>query len=112
MDSRTDRSHGDSIWLRLVFMILFAIAFNVAEIILAVIAVVQFLSKAVTGRVITQGTAFGQNLATYIYEVMLFLTFRSEEMPWPFAPWPDGPPAEARRRTTTAAGPTPADIAE
>lgn len=108
METRT--SSQDSIWLRLVFMILFAIAFNIAEFVLAVVAVVQFTVKAVSGRVLTQGTVLGQNLATYLYEVVRFLTFRTDEMPWPFAPWPEGAPSEHARRPPQDAGPTPADV--
>lgn len=97
MDTRDAQSTEESIWLRLVFMILFAIVFNVAEFVLGVVAVVQFLCKAISGKVLTQGLVFGQNLATYVYEIMLFLTFRTDEMPWPFAPWPQGAPADAKK---------------
>ncbi len=110
MDTRDAPSNEEGIWLRLVFMILFAIVFNIAEFVLAVTAVVQFVCKAITGKVLTQGIVFGQNLATYVYEIMLFLTFRTDEMPWPFAPWPDGVPAEAKKRPAAeTATTTPAE---
>ncbi len=110
MDTRDAPSHEESIWLRLVFMILFAIVFNITEFVLAVTAVVQFACKAITGKVLTQGIVFGQNLATYVYEIMLFLTFRTDEMPWPFAPWPDGVPEEAKKRPAAeTAATTPAE---
>ncbi len=109
METREAPSNEESIWLRLVFMVLFAIVFNIAEFVLAVTAVVQFACKAITGKVLTQGLVFGQNLATYVYEIMMFLTFRTGEMPWPFAPWPNGSPADSNKRaapdvaaTTTA----------
>ena len=102
METRSDPSRGESIWLRLVFMVLFGIIFNLAEFLLLVVAVVQFVCKVITGKVLTQGTVFGQKLATYVYEIMLFLTFRTDEMPWPFAPWPDGVPADAKKRPVQA----------
>lgn len=110
MDTRDAPSNEESIWLRLVFMVLFAIVFNIAEFVLAVTAVVQFVCKAITGKVLTQGLVFGQNLATYVYEIMMFLTFRTDEMPWPFAPWPNGAPADAKKRPAPdVAATTPAD---
>jgi hypothetical protein len=36
----------------------------------------------------------GQNLSTYVYQITLFLTFNSDEHPYPFGDWPDGPPTE------------------
>lgn len=82
----------ESIWPRLVFMVLFAIAFLIAGSLLAAVVVIQFLFKVFTGKVLDQITTFGQYLATYFYEIIRFLTFRSDEMPWPIGSWPDGPP--------------------
>ncbi|MDA1133182.1 MAG: DUF4389 domain-containing protein [Proteobacteria bacterium] len=107
-DTQTTEPHGkdESTWLRLVFLVLFAIIFNIAEVVLWLTVVVQFLAKAFGGKPIPQITKFGQNLATFLYDVVRFLTFRVDDMPWPFAPWPDGSPGETpddgrRRRRTT-----------
>ena len=35
---------------------------------------------------------FGQSLATYTYQIVMYLTFNTEEQPFPFADWPSGPP--------------------
>lgn len=90
----TDNLKEESTWLRLVFIILYAILLNIAEFVIGVVVVIQFLSKLFTGRVVEQGTIFGQNLSTYVYEIILFLTFKSDEMPWPINPWPSGPPSD------------------
>ena len=106
-ESTATRKH-ESIWLRLVFIILFAIALNIAEIALWLTVLVQFISKAITGKTMVALSAFGQNLAAFVYDVIRFLTFRIDDMPWPFAPWPDSAPSaesggRRRRRTTTEA---------
>jgi hypothetical protein len=31
---------------------------------------------------------FGQSLAVFIYQIVLFVTFNSDERPFPFGPWP------------------------
>ncbi|MDA0261551.1 MAG: DUF4389 domain-containing protein [Proteobacteria bacterium] len=94
-------------WERLVYTLLFAIAFNVAEVVLWAIAVVQFLFKLFSGAPNSQLCGFGQSLGTYIYEIILFLTFRSENKPFPFASWPSGAPDGAtkpHRRVRKKAG--------
>ncbi len=77
-------------WMRLLYMILFIVAFNVAELIIAVILLVQFLFKLFTGNLLDQLVAFGDALSTYIADIVRFLTFRTEDMPYPFAKWPKG----------------------
>ena len=91
-------------WKRLVYTLLFVIAFNVAEIILWATTAVQFLFKLFTGGANEYLRGFGQSLGTFIYEVILFLTFQSEHKPFPFAPWPSGTPANrtAKKRSRTA----------
>jgi hypothetical protein len=82
----------------------FAIAFNVAEVVLWAITAVQFLFKLFTGVANQQLRGFGQSLGTFMYDVILFLTFRSDEKPFPFAPWPNGAPGHvtAKRRSRAA----------
>lgn len=107
-------SKHESIWLRLVFIFLFAIVLNIAEFALWLTVLVQFISKAVTGKTMATMTSFGHNLATFVYDVIRFLTFRIDDMPWPFAPWPNGAPSaegggRRRRRTTGEAAETSGD---
>jgi hypothetical protein len=84
------------IWLRGLHMVLFAIAYTVAEIMLVAIILFQFLSSLFTGRVNQRLLKLGQQLGTYIYQTLLFFTFNSEERPYPFAAWPRGAPPQAK----------------
>ena len=83
-----------SIWLRLVSMIVLAIAFNIAEIVIFAVVVFQFLAVLFTGKPNTQFTRFGRNLAGYLQQIAKFMTFATEEKPFPFSPWPDEPHEE------------------
>ena len=95
MDQKTtDNLKEESTWLRLVFIILYAILLNITQLVVGLVVVTQFLSKLFTGKVVEQGTIFGQNLSTYVYEIIRILTFKSDEMPWPINPWPSGPPSD------------------
>ena len=113
MSERSDAASApkeESIWLRLVFILLFVVIFNLAEAVLWAMVVVQFLVRVVTGRPLPQLTEFGGRLAAFLQQVIRFLTFGTDGMPWPFAPWPDGAdraapePTRGRRRRRTAVG--------
>jgi len=88
------RTRDRTIWQRLIFMVLFGVILQVVNAILTVFVVVQFLFKAVTGRLFEHARPFAQSLSTYVYEIILFLTFRSDVLPWPFSPWPANTPEE------------------
>lgn len=103
--ARARRPYADRrTWERLVYTLLFVVAFNVAEFVLWTVTAIQFLFKLVTGDPNARLRDFGQGLGTFIYDVVLFLTFRSEHKPFPFAPWPRGAPAAAAA-TRRRAGP-------
>ena len=87
-------------WIRLVYMILFAVIFNVAELVAGVVVLVQFLFRLITGSVNEPLQDFGRRLAIYFQEIVTFLTYHTDRKPYPFAPWPaaapeSGPPAAA-----------------
>ena len=84
-----------SIWLRLVFMIVLSVAFNVAEIITFAVVVFQFLASLFTGQPNDRLAHFGRNLARYFQQITVYLTFTTEEKPFPFTPWPDEPHEES-----------------
>ncbi len=75
-------------WMRLVYMILFAVIFNVAEVVTWAVVFIQFLFKLFSGSANERLQVFGGRLAAYLREIVVFLTFHSEHKPYPFAPWP------------------------
>ncbi len=77
-------------WKRVLYMLLFALAYSVAEFVLMTVAVVQVLIKLFTGEINENLKVLGKQTALYIYDVMLFLTFNTEKKPFPFSAWPDG----------------------
>ena len=101
-----DNVTQQSTWMRLVYMVLFAVIFNIAEFVITVVVVVQFLFKLFVGRVNENLSALGHGLASYVYEVISYLTFHTDDMPYPFGPWPTGAAGatKGRPRKTRAAG--------
>lgn len=76
-------------WKRALHMVLFAIAYSIAELILAVVILVQFVTILFTGRASEPLLRFGNGLATYVRQILRFLTYNTETMPFPFADWPE-----------------------
>ena len=89
MDSPRDNVTELSTWMRMVFVVLFAIIFNIVEFLVAGIVVVQFLSQLCTGSTVPRLGRLGKELARYVHEIVLFLTYQTEQRPFPFAAWPE-----------------------
>ena len=79
-------------WKRGLFMVVFAIISGVAKLIVTLVAVFQFITLLFKGQTNVAVLPLGQNLSTYLYQITLFLTFKTDEMPFPFLPFPDGAP--------------------
>lgn len=77
-----------STWMRLLYMVLLTIAYAVAEFLLYALVIFQFLFKAFTGSLNEKIYNFSTSLTTYIKQILDYLTFESEERPFPFADWP------------------------
>jgi hypothetical protein len=78
-----------NIWLRGLYMVLFLLIYNVAEMVMLASVLFQFITKLLTGKTNRRILEFGQSLSLFIYQVWRFLTFNSESLPFPFAPWPE-----------------------
>lgn len=77
-------------WLRLLFMLLFAALLQVASVVMWVLVSLQFLFSLFTGSDNQKLRGFGHSLSQYIYQALQFLTYNSEEKPFPFSDWPEG----------------------
>jgi hypothetical protein len=92
-------------WLRLVFMLLFALILQLAGLVMWGLVILQFLFSLITGRDNRNLRQFGQSLSLYIFHTLQFLTYNSEDKPFPFSDWPSSEdetqvPAKSRARAT------------
>ena len=78
-----------STWKRSLYMLLFTVFYQIAEIILFIMVLFQFVIKLLTGDTNQRLRLLGQSLATYIYQIVQFLSFNSEMHPYPFGEWPE-----------------------
>ena len=75
-------------WMRGFYLILFVIIYGIAEFLIMAIMLFQFLSTLFVRRTNEPLVKFGGSLSVYIYEIMLYLTYGSDDRPFPFREWP------------------------
>ncbi len=95
-DDVKDNLKDQSTWKRGLYMLLYVIFSRIAEIVLGVVILFQFLLKLFTGETNDRLLKLGQQLSTYLYQVFQFLTFNTEYHPYPFGAWPKGEPRPAK----------------
>ena len=105
---KTNITSGEH-WLRLVYILLFAVLLYVAGMVMGVVIILQFLFALLAGGNNGNLRHFGQILSLYIYDCLNFLTYNTEQKPFPFDDWPTASrvtearkkrPAQARAKTT------------
>ncbi len=77
-------------WLRILFIVLFIAIWGISKLIVFAVIILQVLFLLVTGQRNDRLAQFGGNLASYIRQLVAYLTFASEEQPFPFSEWPSG----------------------
>ena len=77
------------IWKRLMYMIIFSVVLSICRGLIFGIAVLQFFSVLFTSNANKKLQAFGRSIGLYCSEIADFLTYYSEEKPFPFdRDWP------------------------
>ena len=74
--------------LRLVFMVLFALIYKILDIVLILIAVAQYLFHVLTDKDNETLRQLGDGLSCYYYQIFQYLTYNSDNKPFPFSDWP------------------------
>ena len=77
-------------WSRAFFMLLFAIiGYFLFCYIIVILVLFQFITILITGKTNSRVSPIGDSLSTYLYQILLYLTYSSEEKPFPFSTWPN-----------------------
>ena len=77
------------VWIRGLFIIIFGvILYIVVNVIIWLLVIFQFLIKVITGNLNQHLSDFSGGLTKYVFQILLYITFQSEERPFPFSPWP------------------------
>ena len=78
-----------AIWLRAFFMLVVAMLASVAGAVGTATILFQFFWVLLTGETKPEAAALGRQLAQYARDILLFMTFNTEQRPFPFdKDWP------------------------
>lgn len=79
-----------NIWVRGVLMVLMALLYQLTGTLLFIVAIMQFAFALISGAPNARLLAFGRSLGRYAQQIVNFLSFVSELLPFPFNDWPSG----------------------
>jgi len=77
-----------STWIRGFFMLIYAFLYGVARIVITAVVLFQFGAMLLTGHLNERLLSFGQSLSLYSYQIIRYMTYNTEEKPFPLGPWP------------------------
>ena len=76
-----------STWKRIFCMLVFAAIGSLVRLMIWAVILLQVGSTLLTGKTNPNILNFGRSLSTYTYHILLFLTFNTETLPFPFSDW-------------------------
>ncbi len=84
----TEQYQGETGWQRVLFVALFWIVFYVAQTIVAAVAIAQCIFVLLTNNPNQHLLKFGDSLGKYIHDILRYVTFNSDQRPFPFTDFP------------------------
>ncbi len=103
VEELTSKPSRRATWIRALYVILFTLIYSVTEIVIVAVVVVQFGFVLISGDRNQKLLDFGASLSKFIYQILQYVTFNSEDMPFPFSDWPS---ANGEVETDVPAGST------
>ena len=83
------RMRSGQTWLRLALMIIyFFVVYTVVRLLVGISMLFQFVHQLVKGSHAERLHEFTADLNAFSYSVLQYLTFNSDERPFPFCGWP------------------------
>lgn len=90
-DSVDEFTQSRATWQRLLFMLIMWVLFCLCVSVGVVVVVLQFFWVLINGEPKDELSTVGRQLGDYAREIALYMTFNTEERPFPFdRDWPSG----------------------
>ncbi|MCG8379410.1 MAG: DUF4389 domain-containing protein [Proteobacteria bacterium] len=83
-----ENAQDTDVWLRGLFILIYGVILYFLFGLIWLVVIFQFFMKLLTTELNTQLLEFSDSLNRYVSQILLYITFKSEERPFPFSPWP------------------------
>ncbi len=84
----SNQYEGKDGWMRVLFVALFWVVFYMSQFVVALVVVAQCAFTLIAGAPNTQLMSFGENLSRYVQEILRYVTFNTDQRPFPFTDFP------------------------
>lgn len=78
----------DAHWLRILYMVGFYIVYKITDLVIIVMLILQAIVTTFGNGPNPRLKEFGASLATYVAQIIRFLSYADEKKPYPFSEWP------------------------
>jgi Domain of unknown function (DUF4389) len=89
MNEHDEPNSKRKIWIRGFFMLLMAMVYQLTGTVMFIVMLIQFV-LALLDTPNDRLVSLGRSLGRYLQQIVNFLTFATEETPFPFSDWPSG----------------------
>ncbi len=88
MDIKDSAKNTDT-WLRGLFILVFGVIFYFLYGLIWLLVIFQFITKVLTGELNNNLSQFSTKMTSYAMQILNYITYQSEERPFPFSPFPE-----------------------
>ncbi|HWD32097.1 DUF4389 domain-containing protein [Pseudomonas caricapapayae] len=107
MNESPNQAPRESIILRVLWMLVFLVVWQLAELLLGGLVLVQLIYRLIYGAPSASMMNFGDSLSQFLAQIGRFGSFHSDQKPWPFADWPAPRAAEGEAAHSVPPAPHP-----
>jgi cytoskeletal protein RodZ len=75
-------------WIRFFFMVVFFVINYFVQIFVGILALFQFITTLIKGNPNERVLVLGDSVSQFVYQIMSYLTYSTDERPYPFSEWP------------------------
>ncbi len=84
----SNQYEGNAGWMRVLFVAIFWVVFYLTQLVIAAVVVAQCAFTLISGAPNAQLLSFGDSLSRYVQEILRYITFNSDQRPFPFSDFP------------------------